>query len=134
MKATLQIERVENCMEWLETTGQDYTASQSIAWLIDQVGMLCTTMAFVNNQMAIAKKHLNERKAAAYENLVASNVANQEYYSPSLAKDYIASKCSEEQYNYDVCERASRTLVHTVDALRTVISALKTELQYADKS
>jgi hypothetical protein len=48
LKAKLQIEKVESCAEWLETSAEDYTANQSIGWLIDQMGMLCKSMAFVN--------------------------------------------------------------------------------------
>jgi hypothetical protein len=92
---------------------------------------LTVSMAFVNNQMAIAKKALNEKKVTAYNNLIASSVANEQYFAPSLAKDYISAKCSQEQYNYDLCERCSRSLVHTIDAIRTAISALKMEKEYA---
>ncbi len=130
MIAKLQISRVEDAMEWLETSAEDYTASQSISWLIDQLGVLCKSMAFINGQMVIAKKELNEIKSKAYESLVISSVANAEYFSPSLAKDYISSKIAIAQYNFDICERCSRTIVHQIDALRTCISALKTEVQY----
>jgi hypothetical protein len=128
MKAKLQIDKVESCAEWLETSAEDYTANQSIGWLIDQMGMLCKSMAFVNTQMAVSKEVLLERRSKAYNDLICSEVANAAYFAPSLAKDYIASKCSKEQYEYDVCERTSRTLVHTIEALRTCISAAKTEL------
>lgn len=131
MIAKLQIKRVEDAMDWLETTAEDYTASQSIAWLIDQMGMLCKSMAFVNGQMVIAKKELNETKSKAYESLVISSVANEEYFSPSLAKDYIASKVAIAQYHYDISERCSRTIVHTLDCIRTAISALKEESKIA---
>lgn len=129
MKAKLQIDRVESCAEWLETSAEDYTASQSIGWLIDQMGMLCKSMAFVNTQMAVAKELLLQKRSKAYNDLICSEVANAAYFAPSLAKDYIASKCSKEQYEYDVCERTSRTLVHTIEALRTCISAAKEELR-----
>lgn len=114
-------------MEWLESAAEGYTASQSIAWLIDQVGMLCRSLAFVNNQMAVAKKLLNKKKVAAYNNLIGSTLANNETISPMLAKDYISAKIEQEQYDYDICERCSRTLLHTIEALRTCISALKEE-------
>lgn len=129
MKAKLQIGRVEDCMEWLELQAEDYTSKQSISWLIDHVGVLCKSLAFVNNQMSVAKQLLDEKKVKAYERLVISSVAQSEYFAPSLAKDYIAAQCSEEQYNYSICERCSRTITHTLDILRTVISALKAELQ-----
>lgn len=127
MIAKLQIDRIEACLEWLETSADDYTASQSINWLIDQLGMLCKSMAFAGNQMAVAKKELNKAKSKAYETLVASSVANEQYFAPSLAKDYIGAKIDQEQYNYDVCERCSRVIVHTIESLRTCISALKEE-------
>jgi len=127
MQAELQIKRVEDCMEWLESAADGYVASQSIAWLIDQVGLLCKSLAFVNNQMAIAKKILNKAKVQAYNNLICSSVANEEYFSPSIAKDYISAKVEQQQYDFDICERCSRTLLHTIEALRTCISALKVE-------
>lgn len=129
MKAELQIERVEACAEWLETSAEDYTASQSIGWLIDQMGVLCKSMAFVNTQMAVAKELLLKRKAKAYNDLICSEVANAAYFAPSLAKDFIAAKCSQEQYEYEICERTSRSIVHTIDCIRTAISAAKEEVK-----
>lgn len=127
MQAELQIKRVEDAMEWLESAADGYTASQSISWLIDQLGMLCKSLAFVNNQMAVAKKNLNKAKTKAYNTLVTSSVANAEYFSPMLAKDYIGARIEQEQYDYDISERCSKVLVHTIEALRTCISALKEE-------
>jgi hypothetical protein len=132
MIAELQIKRIEDAMEWLEKSADDYTASQSIAWLIDQMGMLCKSLAFANNQMAVAKKILNKAKTRAYNNLVMSSVANEQYFSASLAKDYISAKIEQEQYDYDICERCSRTLLHTIEALRTCISALKEEAKVSN--
>lgn len=128
MKVTLQIQRVEDAMEWLEATAEDYTGMQSIAWFIDHLGLLCKSMAFINGQMAVSKQILNDNKRRAYEALAASSVANMEYFAPSLAKDYIAAKVSVDQYNFDICERCSRTLVHTtIDVVRSCLSALKEE-------
>lgn len=127
MTPTLNIKRVENCLEWLETVADDYRAVQSIAWFIDQIGVLCKTLAFVNGQMAVAKEKLNDRKVKAYETLIASSVANETYFAPSLAKDYIAAKCKKEQYQYDMCERCSRTVTHQLEMLRSILSALKEE-------
>lgn len=118
-------------MNWLELAAEDYTGSQSISWYMDQLGLLCKSLAFVNEQMAEARRDLNKKKIKSYESLAASSVANSEYFAPSLAKDYIAAKCEREQYEFDLCERCSRTIVHTIDSIRTCISALKTEMQYS---
>lgn len=131
MTPKLHIQRIEDGLEWLESQADDYTSSQSLSWLIDQMGMLCKSLAFAGAQMAISKKELNQQKSKAYESLAASSVANAEYFAPSLAKDYISSKLVNAQYNYDIAKRFSRVLVHTIDALRTCISALKTENQYS---
>jgi hypothetical protein len=127
MQAELQIKKVEDIMELLESAADSYVASQSISWLIDQVGLLCKYLAFVNNQMAVAKKQLNKKKTQVYNNLILSNAANKEFFSPSVIKDYVNAKLEQEEYNYDVTERCSRTVLHTIEALRTCISALKEE-------
>lgn len=127
---TLKINKVEDCMNWLQS-GEAFTHSQSVNFLIDKLGELSVSLAFINNQQAIAKKYLNEQKVKAYHSLITSQTANEEYFAPSLAKDFISAKLSKEQYDYDICERCSRSLVHTIDAIRTAISALKMEKEYA---
>jgi hypothetical protein len=124
MSEELQISRVEDCVNWLQG-GEAFTHSQSINFLIDKLGELTVSLSFVNNQQAIAKRILNERKVSAYNNLIGSSVANEIYFAPSLAKDYISAKCSKEAYDFDLCERCSRSIVHTIDSIRTAISALK---------
>lgn len=133
MKDQLQIERVQDCVAWLNE-GEAFTHSQSINFLIDKLGELTVSLSFVNNQMALSKRALNIKKVEAYHGLIASSVANEIYFAPSLAKDYIASKCSQEQYNYDLCERCSRSIVHTIDSIRTAISALKEDAKMVQYS
>jgi hypothetical protein len=132
MQAELQIKKVEDIMELLESAADSYVASQSIPWLIDQVGLLCKYMAFVNNQMAVAKKQFNKKKTQVYNNLLLSNSANKEFFSPSVIKDYVNAKLEQEEYHYDITERCSRTVLHTIEALRTCISALKEEAKVSN--
>ena len=127
MKPELQISKVEDINEWLQVCSEEYVASQSISWIIDHVGRLCGELAFVNAQMPVAKQVLNKKKVSEYNTLKISSESQKEYYAPSLAKDYIAAKCEAAQYDYDVCERASRTLTHVLDIMRSVLSALKEE-------
>jgi hypothetical protein len=128
----LQIKRVQDAMEWLELNADKYENIQSVNVLIEDIGILVKSMAFVNNQMAIAKKELNEAKTKCYQSVIGSIEAQGKQPSPSVVKDYVNSKCSDEMYRYDICERCSRTIVHTIDALRTCISALKMEQQYSN--
>lgn len=126
---TLQPERVEGALIWLqnEFDSTDEFKSQNIQSLIDRLNLLCNALPFVNSQMAISKKALNEAKVKAYHKLITSSAANEHYFSPSQGKDYVNALCSKEQYVYDNSERCSRTIIHLIDALRTCISALKEE-------
>ncbi len=124
----LNINRVEDAMKWL-MEGEAFTHSQSINFLIDKLGELTVTLAFINNQKAVAKRFLNERKVKAYNDFIGSSVANEVYFAPSLAKEYIGAKCSKEQYEYDLCDRCSASITHTLDSLVTAISALKEEMK-----
>lgn len=123
----MNIKRIEDCFQWLEREFQHTDEVQSIDVLIDKLNMLNGTLPWLNQNMATAKKMLNEAKVKAYHRLQTSSASQQQYYAPSLAKDYVNAQCSQEQYAYDLCERASRTVVHIIDSLRTCISALKTE-------
>ncbi len=125
----LQPERVESSLIWLsnEFEETDEFKAQNTQSLIDKLNLLCNALPFINSQMALAKKKLNEAKVKAYHKLITSQQANQFYFSASQGKDYVGALCSEEQYIYDNAERCSRTIVHLIDALRTCISALKEE-------
>jgi hypothetical protein len=84
-----------------------------------------------NYLMADLKRQFRISKRDAYMKLQASSLANGKYFTPSLAKDYIDSCCSNTGYLYDLAERLSRTVTHTIDAIRTIISSLKAERQFA---
>jgi len=132
----LQPERIEGALMWLqaEFNSTEEFKVQNTQDLINRLNLLCNALPFVNSQMALAKKKLNEAKVKAYHKLITSSKANEQYFAPSLAKDYVNALCSEEQYIYDNAERCSRSIVHLIDALRTCISALKTELQVMNYS
>lgn len=101
--------------------GQD--ADALYAYLIQ----LTNFMARANYLMAEYNKKFRDEKKQAYLKLTASSHAQQQYYAPSLAKDFIDSQCGESGYIYDLAERLSRLTVHTSDAIRTIISSLKSE-------
>lgn len=125
----LQPDRIESALIWLqnEFDSTDEFKVQNTQSLIERLNLLCNTLPFINSQMALAKKKLNEAKVKAYHKLITSSTANEKYFSASQGKDYVNALCSEEQYIYDNAERCSRTIVHLIDALRTCISALKEE-------
>lgn len=124
---TLQLDRLIDCMEWLQANAEKYERQQSIDALIADVGVLVKALAFCNGQMVVAKRMLLDAKARAYQAIVNGN--NPVAKSPMLAKDYAAAMCAEEQMAYDTAERCSRTVSRTIEALSVCISALKEEMK-----
>jgi hypothetical protein len=105
--------------------GQDATTLHSYLIHLTQI------MSRSNFLMAEYQRKFRQEKKAAYEQLAFSSKANDKYYSPSLAKDFIDAKCSESGYVYDLAERTSRLCSHTCDCIRTIISSLKSERTFA---
>lgn len=106
--------------------GQDAQALHS--YLIE----LTQIMARANFLVAEYGKKFREQKKEAYRELTKTVISKQAYYAPSLAKDYIDSQCSESGYVYDLAERTSRTAVHAIDAIRTIVSSLKSEREFSN--
>lgn len=98
------------------------------AYLIE----LTNIMSRANYLMAEYQRRFRQEKKIAYEDLTKTVIRDQRYYAPSLAKDYIDSQCSETGFIYDLAERLSRSCSHTIDAVRTIISSLKSERQFAN--
>lgn len=119
------IKKIEDGLQWMQGEFENTGEIQSIDILIQKLDAINSCIAWAGEQMAIAKKNLNVKKVAAYHNLIASSVANQTYFAPSLGKDFVAAQCHQEQYEFDLCERFTRALTHIADNIRTSISALK---------
>lgn len=123
----IDIEKIQNGFDWLQSELDNVDEVQSIDVLIQRLSAINSTISWAYNQMAIAKKDYNAAKVAAYHRLMVSSSANEKYYSPSLAKDYVNSLCIDAAYAYDLTERFCRSLIHISDNTRTCISALKEE-------
>jgi len=92
---------------------------------------LTNIMSRANFLMAEWQRKFREEKKNAYLKLTASSHAQQQYWAPSLAKDFVDSQCSETGYVFDLAERVSRLCTHVIDAIRTIISSLKSERSFA---
>jgi len=97
------------------------------AYLIE----LTNIMSRANYLMAEYQRKFRQEKKTAYLKLTASSHSQQQYYAPSLAKDFVDAQCDESGYVYDLAERVSRLCSHTIDAVRTIISSLKSERAFA---
>ena len=119
------IQYLEKIQSFDKDSAQDGEALH--AYIIE----LTNIMARANLIMADYQRLFRQEKKDAYLKLANSRIADQKYYAVSLAKDYIDAQCLESGYIFDLSERLSRTCVHTIDAIRTVISSLKSERQFA---
>lgn len=51
-----------------------------------------------------------------------------EAFSPSIIKEFVNTACIEEEILYVRCDRNYSAIVHTIDALRSLLSILKAEM------
>lgn len=117
-------------MKEIESFSKDM--SQDASGLHEYLITLTNHMARANYIMAEYQRKFREEKKKAYLRLKASSEAQASYYAPSLAKDFVDSQCSDSGYIYDLAERLSRLCSHTIDAVRTIVSSLKSERQFAN--
>lgn len=127
MKTGFQIDTVEIIQQQLTEINTEISSSQSIQAIIDKGVELTAWMAFTGEQMAIAKRIWREHTAKAYDSFVFSKMAQGMNITPTMANKYAEAKAGEYEANYQFCERVNRSISHTIDFLRTVISALKEE-------
>lgn len=83
--------------------------------------------------VAEANRLYNDAKVKAYHRLKASSEAQKNYYSPMLAKDYVAASCATEQRAADLAERINKAITHSLEFLRSAMSAEKTQLAYLNQ-
>lgn len=131
MQIERDIQQLEKVYNDIKERTEKLIHTQSLDWYIQTLGILCNYLPYVNEQMARSKRCLNQRKKLAYES-VADEFQNKKHFSPMLIKDYVNTICQQEHYWYDLSERISRTLVHSIDSLRTIISALKEEFKISN--
>ncbi len=69
------------------------------------------------------------RQSAGNRKAIAARLsANGAEMAISLQKVYVDDLCSEENYDYELAQRACRACVHALDFVRSCLSTLKTEL------
>ena len=94
---------------------------------------------YTGEQMARQKKIWQDAKRKAYETFIASSEANQrrvEKYGVAMIRDYIASRCSQQESDYELIERTNNACGYMEDAIRSVIASLREEMksiQYAPR-
>ena len=130
---TADFERIQHIQVHLEAINFDmFENSQTLIY--NEMCDLAAWKSFVGRMWAQYKKDCSKAKVDAYNSLIFSQRASGFELSASLAKDYIASKAGELQYFVDYTEKVSSNLLHTLEALRSILSALKQEMLTAHYS
>lgn len=120
--------RVEAIQQHLEDMKyEDF--GQNLSSIYDEMVNLNAWKSFTGKMMSESKRELNEKKVELYNNIIFSQKASGIIPSPLLIKDYVSAKCSELQYKYDFTERINNSIAYAIDSLRSILSALKQELQ-----
>jgi len=123
------IQELTGYIKKIETFDKD--AGQDAQVLHQYLIELTNYMARANNVMADYKRKFRQEKQQAYLKLIASTQSQSKNFAPMLAKDYVDSMCHETGYVYDLAERLSRLCTHTIEAVRTIVSSLKSERQFS---
>ncbi len=82
-------------------------------------------IAYTGLAKAQAKRDLLAKKGEALADILNRN----DKLSPSIIKEWVASKSKDEEYNYELADRTNAAATHQLDLIRSILSALKTEMQ-----
>lgn len=102
---------------------------QSISALMEMGARLSTYIAYTGSETAKAKKALLIAKKQAYFKAMEDLRAKGKEVAPSLVKDFVNTMVADQEEHYLLCDRMNAAATHTLDFIRTCISALKTEMQ-----
>lgn len=121
-------ERIEQIQQHIEASNYGmFEGSQNLIY--NELCDLVAWKGFVGKKWAEYKRDLAKIKTNAYQSLIASQRAVNMDIPASIAKDYIAQKCGDMQYFVDFSERVNSNLAYGCDCLRSILSALKQEMQ-----
>lgn len=97
---------------------------ESIAACTEYGSKLAGWIAYTGLAKAQAKRDLLSRKGEALADILNRN----DKLSPSVIKEWIAAKSKDEEYNFELADRTNAAATHQLDLVRSILSALKTEM------
>jgi endonuclease IV len=95
---------------------------ESIAACTEYGAKLAGWIAYTGLAKAQAKRDLLAKKGEALADILNRN----DKLSPSIIKEWVASKSKDEEYNYELADRTNAAATHQLDLIRSILSALKT--------
>ena len=96
-----------------------------ISLMLTTLSTLVTYLASSASLVAESGLYYNQAKYKAFNGLTNAKDANGKAKPASLIKEYIQSKCSNEGFVYEFAQRLNAAITHTIEAVRTAISAEK---------
>ena len=103
--------------------------SLDVAKTLDYLSEVVSLQSTATETQASAKYHL--LKAINAELDRQAKLLKKDDISPSIKKMRADSMCADYHYIYEKCVRYSSNISHTIDAVRTKISYLKSEMENA---
>ena len=103
--------------------------SLDVSKTLDYLSEVVSLQSTATETQASAKYHL--LKAINAELDRQAKLLKKDDISPSIKKMRADSMCAEWHYIYEKCVRYSSNISHTIDAIRTKISYLKSEMENA---
>ena len=103
--------------------------SLDVAKTLDYLSEVVSLQSTATETQASAKYHL--LKAINAELDRQAKMLKKDDIAPSIKKMRADSMCAEWHYIYEKCVRYSSNISHTIDAVRTKISYLKSEMENA---
>ena len=97
---------------------------QTIAACSEYGTKLAGWIAFTGEAKAKAKKDLLLKKKLTIDKLLTENLR----LNPAMFKEYVTASVSEEEYIFELADRTNAAATHQLDLVRSILSALKTEM------
>ncbi|HQV56233.1 MAG TPA: hypothetical protein PLX17_11985 [Chitinophagaceae bacterium] len=118
-----KLSQIQAILTQMQSTS--YADVQSIDKLLEYGFQLQQHLAFSGEAMAEARENLHLARQLMTEKLLRSG----QKMARSTFKDYVNDACAKEAGYYELAERCNRSCTHSLDFVRTAISALKAEMQ-----
>ena len=103
--------------------------SLDVAKTLDYLSEIVSLQSTATETQASAKYHLLQAINAELDRQ--AKMLKKDDIAPSIKKMRADSMCAEWHYIYEKCVRYSSNISHTIDAVRTKISYLKSEMENA---
>lgn len=119
-------EQIEQNLAVIKLTIENFNGLDTYA-IIEYLGEITALQALATETQAAAKFHLLCAMDAELDRQ--AKLSKNESVAPSIKKMRADSKCRDWHYLYELCQRYSSNISHTIDACRTKISYYKQEMQ-----